>query len=262
MLDVSQIDVDAMALNLTEVRLDSVLRIAIEPLVEAIRQRRLVLNVQGFRDLPVISGDFQRLVQVVGNLASNAVKYTPDGGRITISARKIEDQEANVTEVELIFADTGVGVDPRDHELIFDKFFRTYDPKLHSTGSTKFQGAGPGLGLSIVRGIVKAHGGRIWLRVGRTRSGELSWQRIPYHPAHQGARTGRDLSGERQSRQGRAPPLHKLGGAPELVAGYQVLECCQAGVLDLHPRRSRTFPRLDPAHSGCRTPGSPAGKAG
>ena len=163
MLDVSQIDVDAMALNLSEVRLDSVLRIALEPLVEAIRQRRLALTVRGFRDLPVISGDFQRLVQVVGNLASNAVKYTPDGGRITISADISEDQAGKAQHVELVFADTGVGVDPRDHQLIFDKFFRTYDPKMHSTGSTKFQGAGPGLGLPIVRGIVEAHGGRIWI---------------------------------------------------------------------------------------------------
>jgi signal transduction histidine kinase len=163
MLDVSQIDVDAMALTWTEVRLDSVLRIALEPLVDAIRERKLALTLRGFRDLPVIDGDFQRLVQVVGNLASNAVKYTPDGGKITISAAVIEDQEGEAQEVELVFRDTGVGVDPQDKELIFDKFFRTYDPKMHSTGSTKFQGAGPGLGLSIVRGIVKAHGGRIWL---------------------------------------------------------------------------------------------------
>jgi signal transduction histidine kinase len=163
MLDVSQIDVDAMALNLTEVRLDSVLRIALEPLVEAIRERRLALTVRGFRDLPAIEGDFQRLVQVVSNLASNAVKYTPDGGKITIGAEVIKDQQGDSIEIELVFKDTGVGVNPQDHELIFDKFFRTYDPKMHSTGSTKFQGAGPGLGLSIVRGIVEAHGGRIWL---------------------------------------------------------------------------------------------------
>ncbi len=163
MLDVSQIDVDAMALNWTEVRLESVLRIALEPLVEAIRERRLALTLRGFRDLPAIEGDFQRLVQVVSNLASNSVKYTPDGGKITISAEVIEDQDGNAQEIELVFSDTGVGVDPQDQVLIFDKFFRTYDPKMHSTGSTKFQGAGPGLGLSIVRGIVEAHGGRIWI---------------------------------------------------------------------------------------------------
>lgn len=163
MLDVSQIDVDAMSLNLTSIKLDSVLRISLEPLVEVIRQRRLMLTVQGIRDLPPIVGDFQRLVQLAGNLAGNAVKYTPDGGRITIRAQIIEGQDGADQEVELVFADTGVGIDPRDHELVFDKFFRAYDPKLHSTSSTKFMGAGPGLGLSIVRGIVQAHGGRIWV---------------------------------------------------------------------------------------------------
>lgn len=107
--------------------------------------------------------DFQRLVQVVSNLAYNAVKYTPDGGRISISAEVFQDETGEDKEIELVFADTGVGVDPRDHDLIFEKFFRTYDPQLHSTGSTKFLGAGPGLGLSIARGIVEAHGGRIWV---------------------------------------------------------------------------------------------------
>lgn len=163
MLDVSQIDVDAMSLNLGETKLDAVLRIAVEPLVHAIRQRRLTLTVRGIRNLPPIVADFQRLVQVVSNLVYNAVKYTPDGGRISISAEVLQDETGDDKEIELVFADTGVGIDPRDHDLIFEKFFRTYDPQLHSTGSTKFLGAGPGLGLSIARGIVEAHGGRIWV---------------------------------------------------------------------------------------------------
>jgi signal transduction histidine kinase len=119
--------------------------------------------VRGIRDLPAITGDFQRLVQVVSNLGYNALKYTPDGGRVTISAEVLKDDEGDASEIELVFADTGVGIDPRNHELVFEKFFRAYDPQLHSTGNTKFMGAGPGLGLSIVRGIVEAHGGRIWV---------------------------------------------------------------------------------------------------
>jgi signal transduction histidine kinase len=163
MLDSSQIDVDAMALDLSEVKLDSVLRIALEPMVEPIRERSISLAVRGIRDLPAITGDFQRLVQVVSNLGYNALKYTPDGGRVTISAEVLKDDEGDASEIELVFADTGVGIDPRNHELVFEKFFRAYDPQLHSTGNTKFMGAGPGLGLSIVRGIVEAHGGRIWV---------------------------------------------------------------------------------------------------
>ncbi|KAA3661937.1 MAG: sensor histidine kinase, partial [Chloroflexi bacterium] len=52
---------------------------------------------------------------------------------------------------------------PKFHDLIFEKFFRIGDPQLHSTGSTKFKGAGPGLGLPIAKGVIEAHGGRIWV---------------------------------------------------------------------------------------------------
>jgi len=164
MLDASQIDVDAMSLNLTEISLDTILRVAINPLAGAMRERKLTLTVRGIRDLPFVTADFQRLAQAISNLLSNAVKFTPDGGRITISANVIQDENDQDREIELVVADTGVGVDPRDQELIFEKFFRAADPQLHSTGSTKFMGAGPGLGLSLARGIIEAHGGRIWVK--------------------------------------------------------------------------------------------------
>ncbi len=163
MLDSSQIDVDAMSLNVSETDLDAVLRAAIHPLAQAMRDRKLALTVQGVRNLPPIMADFQRLVQAFNNLVSNAIKYTPDNGRINISAQVTQDDLGVDREVEIIVSDTGVGVDPRDHELIFEKFFRAADPQLHSSSNTKFMGAGPGLGLSIVRGIVDSHGGRIWV---------------------------------------------------------------------------------------------------
>jgi signal transduction histidine kinase len=60
-------------------------------------------------------------------------------------------------------ADTGIGIDPEHHEQIFEKFFRVDDTMHHSTGKTKFKGAGPGLGLSLVKGIIKGHKGRVWV---------------------------------------------------------------------------------------------------
>jgi signal transduction histidine kinase len=163
MLDVSQIDVDAMSLNLAETSLDMVFRMSIQPLVNAMRDRKLNLTIQGVRNLPNIMADFQRLVQAVNNLISNAVKYTPDGGHISITAEVLENEKGEQELIEIVITDTGVGVDPRDQALIFEKFFRAADPKLHSSGDTKFMGAGPGLGLSIVKGIVEAHQGRIWV---------------------------------------------------------------------------------------------------
>jgi signal transduction histidine kinase len=65
--------------------------------------------------------------------------------------------------VEIAVRDTGIGIDPALHHLIFEKFNQTGDVLLHSSGKTKFKGGGPGLGLAIARGIVEAHGGRIWV---------------------------------------------------------------------------------------------------
>ncbi|NIV33416.1 MAG: hypothetical protein GWN58_29410, partial [Anaerolineae bacterium] len=64
--------------------------------------------------------------------------------------------------LEILVTDQGIGIDPEQQALIFEKFYRPEDPLLHSTNDSAFKGAGPGLGLPIARGIVEAHGGRIW----------------------------------------------------------------------------------------------------
>ncbi len=157
MLDVSQLDVDAMDLRFTETTTESIMRSAIEPLQDAIKQRKLMLSARGLRDLPIIKADTQRLVQAFRNVVLNAIKYTPDGGRIDITGTQ------QGSEVLISIRDSGIGIDPENQELIFEKFFRAHDPSLHSTGVTKFMGAGPGLGLTIARGVISAHGGRIWV---------------------------------------------------------------------------------------------------
>ena len=157
MLDVSQIDVNAMDLAFAEIMLETVMRMAIEPLTESIRHRKLMLSARGLRHLPPIQADQQRLVQAFRNVVLNAIKYTPDGGRIDITGRLESD------EIIIQVKDSGIGIDARDQELIFKKFFRVQDPKLHSTGATKFMGGGPGLGLTIARGVIEGHGGRIWV---------------------------------------------------------------------------------------------------
>lgn len=163
MLDASQLDVEGLQLSYVETNLDMIVRLAVDPLRDALRERRIRLSVHGLSDLPPIIADFRRLVQAFANIIGNAVKYTPDNGRIRIEAYVRPGQNNEAEFVEIAIADTGIGIDPRYHDLIFEKFFRVGDPQLHSTGSTKFKGAGPGLGLPIAKGVIEAHEGQIWV---------------------------------------------------------------------------------------------------
>src|SRR5690606_29318716 len=86
MLFVSQLDVDAMDLRMTQTTPESVLRMAIEPLTDPLNQRKLSLSARGLRGLPTIYADMQRLVQAFRNIVVNAIKFTPDRGRIEINA--------------------------------------------------------------------------------------------------------------------------------------------------------------------------------
>ncbi len=163
MLETSQLDVDEMRLTLVKTRLHSIIKLAMEPLMQALRERRITLTQEGVDELPSIYADYKRLVQAFTKLLGNAVKYTPDGGRITITAALIPSVDEEEQYFEVIIQDSGIGIDPKFHELIFEKFFRIGDPQLHSTGSTKFKGAGPGLGLPIAKGVIEGHNGRIWV---------------------------------------------------------------------------------------------------
>jgi PAS domain S-box-containing protein len=97
-------------------------------------------------DLPEVEVDEARLVQVLSNLIRNAIKFTPDGGRVTITA------DAQDGVVKFSVADTGLGIDPSLHQRIFDRYWHA------STGARK---RGTGLGLSIAKGIVEAHAGKL-----------------------------------------------------------------------------------------------------
>jgi signal transduction histidine kinase len=158
MLDASTIEVHALDLQYTATTLQAVISMAIGPWREALEARDFDLLIEGVDSISPIEADLQRLSQAFSNVISNAIKYTPDKGCISISAAMIDSEH-----FEVIFTDTGVGIDPGDQELIFEKFYRVGSLLLHSTGDTKFKGAGPGLGLHIARGVIEAHGGQIWV---------------------------------------------------------------------------------------------------
>jgi signal transduction histidine kinase len=163
MLDVSQLDAKALDLVKRPTSIVAVVKLVAEEWESALERRQQTLTLDRLRHLPIINADDMRLRQVFSHLLQNAIKYTPDGGQIRITGRLCEDGYAVEGEaIEVVVTDDGIGIVPDDLERIFDKFYRIGDPKLHSTGRTKFKGAGPGLGLAIARGIVEAHGGCIW----------------------------------------------------------------------------------------------------
>jgi len=166
MLEVTKLDSDLFKVNATPVSLSIVIDQTCELLEDSFAERTLNLEKQpGLRQLPMIEADPGALGKVFYHLIINAIKYTPDGGRISISGNFVPSESGKSEQeyLELVVSDTGIGIDPRFHELIFTKFYQTGEVALHSTGKTKFKGGGPGLGLAIVRGIVEIHGGKVWV---------------------------------------------------------------------------------------------------
>ncbi len=133
-----------------------------KPFEFALVERDLDLKIEGVDTLPVITADTELLHKAFYHVIMNAIKFTPDGGQIIISGNTITEAP-NPPEVEITVRDTGIGIAKENQEVVFEKFYQTGEVLMHSSGKTKFKGGGPGLGLAIARGIVEAHGGRIWL---------------------------------------------------------------------------------------------------
>jgi signal transduction histidine kinase len=158
MIDVSLIDNNLLSLNFQPVWINRILHVLENELHSVIQERQQTLTIQDFPGSGEMTfGDPERLLQVFRNVLTNAIKYTPDGGSITVDGRKLPGF------IEVVVKDTGIDIDPEDQLLIFDKFARLGKTDLHSSSKTKFKGGGPGLGLHIARGIVEAHGGAIWV---------------------------------------------------------------------------------------------------
>jgi signal transduction histidine kinase len=129
---------------------------AIEPLTD---RNELSMRVNLPHDLAPVWGDPQHLRQIMDNLLDNAVRYTPAQGSITIWAAlaDLEDcQDGRQEHVVVSVRDTGVGIPSEEQQRIFEKFYRADNPLSVEAGGT-------GVGLAIVRSLVEAHGGRVWV---------------------------------------------------------------------------------------------------
>jgi signal transduction histidine kinase len=165
MLDIAKIDGRVLELYPEPLNLPSVIELVAQVFTESLAERKQTLTIADMSNLPSIMADPDAMHKVFYHLIINAIKYTPDGGKITITGRCLDGGPGDpFPGIEIVVSDSGIGIDPAVHELIFTKFYQTGELALHSTGKTVFKGAGPGLGLAIARGIVEAHRGQIWVK--------------------------------------------------------------------------------------------------
>ena len=148
LLDVASIERGQLSLQMREQDPTQMVLQALHMFEVEAQHHGIVLTATVPTNLPLVDADNTRVIQVLGNLLRNAIKFTPEGGHITVSA------EPRDSKLILAVRDTGSGISPEHQTRVFDRYWQSAD------GS---RARGTGLGLSIAKGIVEAHGGRIWV---------------------------------------------------------------------------------------------------
>ena len=141
--------IEREALNFEAVDIVALARVSVQSFQLTASQAGLEFTMEDPGGPAIVWGDRERLSQVLDNLLHNAVKFSPNGGRITVRIQDLEDS------VQVSVQDTGIGIPPDKLERIFERFYQV-------DGSTRRRFGGMGLGLAIVKRIVEAHGGRVW----------------------------------------------------------------------------------------------------
>jgi hypothetical protein len=151
-LDLSKIEADKMELELSQVKIKDLLESSLVMIKEKALAHGISLGIDTAEDLEglEITADERKIKQVMFNLLSNSVKFTPDGRTITVNSRK-EGKELIIS-----VTDTGIGIPLEEQGKIFKEFYQT-------AASKKYKTPGTGLGLHLTKGIVEMHGGRIWV---------------------------------------------------------------------------------------------------
>ncbi len=166
LLDITKIESGSVELNFQAVGVLDAISMAVNNQQTLLETRKHQLKLDVPVDVPQVVADVVRLQQVLDNLLSNALKYTPKGGEVTISASVVkgtnipEDRRSGLAArrsyVQIVVTDDGIGIAPDDQEKIFERFYRI-------ESELKVEAGGTGLGLAIVRPLVQLMGGRIWL---------------------------------------------------------------------------------------------------
>ena len=136
----------------------------------AFDEKKVKLESEIQDKLPRVKGDEDRLLQVIINLLSNALQFTPSRGRVKVRAEK------NKNNLIVSVADNGIGIKPQDLEHIFERFYRA------DKSRSRHEGGGSGIGLTIAQSLVRAHGGRIWVESDGEGKGSVFYFSLPIKP--------------------------------------------------------------------------------
>jgi signal transduction histidine kinase len=163
MFDIAQIDTRTLQLHLTPVDTSMLIKEVGGTLEKSFKERKQTLKID-IPPLPLVKADPNLLKKLFQHLLTNAIKFTPNEGKVTVKAKTVlHNTDLPNGAVQITVSDTGVGVDPDSREIIFSKFYQPGELTKHSTSKTRFKGSGSGLGLALSKGIVEAHGGHIWV---------------------------------------------------------------------------------------------------
>ena len=155
-LDMSKIEANMLVLSEVEYRFEKTLQRAVNVVNFRVDEKQQKFTVHIDKNIPrTLIGDDQRLVQVITNLLGNAIKFTPEGGAISLNASLLEEKDG-ICEVKIAVTDTGIGISPEQQEKLFRSF-----QQAESSTTRKF--GGTGLGLAISKSIVEMMGGSIWV---------------------------------------------------------------------------------------------------
>jgi PAS domain S-box-containing protein len=157
LIAVSEVEGGGLKLEYVEMDLHLVVGEVVRAFRSELEARQLELSLELDDGLPLIEADPARVRQILDNLVSNAVKFTYPGGCVTIGAKLLRDDEGrSPTHCALWVADTGIGISSEEQAHIWERFYRPTNPLAAEAG-------GLGVGLSIVKSLVEAHAGRVWL---------------------------------------------------------------------------------------------------
>jgi signal transduction histidine kinase len=148
--ELSRVEAKAYSLDIRSVAVSNLVQTTVKRLSPQATAKRISLRSNLPADLPPLQADEDRITQVLVNLVANAIQYTPAGGEVTISAARHAD------EVHISVKDTGIGIPPEHLANLFTRFYRVDKSRSRNAGG------GSGIGLTIARHLIEAHGGRIW----------------------------------------------------------------------------------------------------